>query len=132
MTNDKNPRLRLESGGHGQASLEIMNRHGVEYNIVKTYPNGVRVGNVPDHKKKFKKGGTNQSWFPKDWTDKDIRKAGEHVARLKSNLNALDGKTLWGVYKGVRTGVIRTNGKIATIFPDSNQTKLNGRKQNGR
>jgi hypothetical protein len=33
------------------------------------------------------------------------------------------------MWKGVRVGVIRTNGIIATIFPDSNQpTKKRGKK----
>ena len=35
-----------------------MERNGIEYNIVKEYPNGVRVGNIPTHKNKFKKTGT--------------------------------------------------------------------------
>ncbi len=33
---------------------------------------------------------------------KDIRRAGEHVAGLKKNRHIPNGKTIWGVYKGVR------------------------------
>lgn len=31
-----------------------LDKYGIEYNIVKTYPNGVRVGNIPKHKQKIK------------------------------------------------------------------------------
>ncbi len=39
----KNDKLRLVSGGHGQAGLDQLGKYGIKYNIVKTYPNGVRV-----------------------------------------------------------------------------------------
>ncbi len=116
--------LRLKRGGHGQNGMNLLDKYGIEYNIVRTYPNGVRVGNIPSHKDKNKQEGTNQSWFPKHWTPKVIRKAGEHVAGLKANRNAPSGKPIFGVYRRVRVGVIRTNGKIATIFPDSDQSSL--------
>ncbi len=57
-------------------------------------------------------------------------KAGEHVASLKSNRNAADGVTMWGTYKGVRVGVIKIDGRVATVFPDEDQTSvLKKRKQ---
>lgn len=115
--------LRLNSGGHGQKGMNLLDKYGIKYNIIKTYPNGVRIGNIPNHMQKKKRGGANQAWFPKSWTEKDIRHAGEHVAGLKSNRHVADGKIIYGVHKGVRVGVIRTNGKIATVFPDSNQHK---------
>ena len=77
---------------------------------------------------KSKKSNLGQSWFPKSWTDKDIRRAGEHVAGLKGNRRIPDGKTIYGVYKGVRVGVKRTHGKIATVFPDSDQSSVTRRK----
>ena len=117
----KGDRLRLKSGGHGQKGMDLLDKHGIKYNIVKTYPNGVRVGNVPDHKEKSKRSGTGQTWFPKSWTEKDIRHAGEHVAGLKQNRHAKDGESMFGTYKGVRVGVKKTHGRISTVFPDSNQ-----------
>jgi hypothetical protein len=36
---------------------------------------------------------------------------------------------MWGVYKGVRVGVKKTNGKISTIFPDKNQNAIVRRKK---
>lgn len=120
---DKKRHIRLKSGGHGQTGMNQLDKYGIKYNIVKTFPNGVRVGNIPDHKQKSKRSVTGQSWFPKKWTAKDIKRAGEHVANLKKNrhIHMNDGVPLFGMWKGVRVGVIRTNGKIATIFPDSKQ-----------
>ncbi len=115
---------KLKSGGHGQAGMDILKKEGIKYNVVKTYSNGVRVGNVPGHKDPRKRSGTGQTWFPKSWTSKDIRRAGEHVAGLKKNRKVSDGKAIFGTYKGVRVGVIRSNGKIATVFPDTNQSSV--------
>lgn len=122
-------RLRLNNGGHGQKGMELLDKYGIKYNIVKTYPNGVRIGNIPNHMKKIKRTGIGQSWFPQSWSEKDIRRAGEHVAGLKGNRCISDGKTIYGVYKGVRIGVKRTNGKIATVFPDSDQSSVIRRKR---
>lgn len=121
---------RLAAGGHGQAGMDLLDKYGIKYNIVKTYPNGVRVGNVPWHKKAAKAQGIGQSWFPKNWTDKDIKRAGSHVASLKGNRHVSDGVIVYGNYKGVRVGVIRTNGKISTVFPDSDQTSVINKRRN--
>ena len=114
--------IRLASGGHGQYGMDLLDKYHIKYNVTKTWSNGVRVGNVPDHKDKRKAKDNNQSWFPKTWTAKDIKRAGEHVASLKHNRNTPDGKAVFGVYKGVRVSVIRTKGRIATIFPDLDQS----------
>ena len=125
----KDNHIRLKSGGHGQTGLKELDKYGIEYHIVKTYPNGVRVGYVPDHKKRAKQDGANQAWFPTSWTSKDIKHAGEHVANLKGNKHVKDGVIVFGNWKGVRVGVIRTRGQIGTIFPDSNQPfKKRGKK----
>ena len=116
--------IRLANGGHGQKGMDLLDKYGIEYHVVKTYSNGVRVGYVPDHKQKRKRSGTGQAWFPKSWTAKDIKRAGEHVAGLKANRKVKDGATMYGVYKGVRVGVKRTKGNISTIFPDSDQSPV--------
>ena len=113
---------KLLSGGHGQDAIDFMNKNGIKYNIVKTYKNGVRVGNVPKHDKKSKKSGTGQSWFPKSWGQKDVVKAAEHVCGLKKNKGVGDGHKIYGKYKGVWVVVIKTHGNVATVFPDSNQS----------
>ena len=122
----RNPRTgkiqNIKSGGHGQSSLDVLRKNGIAYNIVKTFPNGVRVGNIPSIKDRFKSKGTGMVWFPKSWTVKDMVRAGEHISGLKHNRGAKDGETIWGVYKGVRVGVKKTHGQIATIFPAHNQS----------
>ncbi|MDU1315435.1 MAG: hypothetical protein E6940_15550, partial [Clostridium septicum] len=52
---------KMKGGGHGQANIDFLDANGLEYEIVDTYPNGVRVGNVADHKVKAKRTGSNQS-----------------------------------------------------------------------
>ena len=118
----KGDKLRLVSGGHGQTGMEQLDKYGIKYNVEKTYSNGVRVGNIPNHKNPNKRKSMGQTWFTKSWTTKDIRHAGEHVAGLKGNRHVPDGKAVYGVYKGVRVGVRRTNGKIATVFPDADHS----------
>lgn len=119
---------RIKSGGHGQDAIDYMDKNGINYNIIKTYPNGVRVGNIPSHKDRFKRLDTNQAWFPKSWTQKDIVAAAEHVTGLKGNSHKKDGVILYGKWKGVWVGVIKTNGTVGTIFPDYNQSDKKRRK----
>lgn len=113
--------LKLMSGGHGQKGMDLLDKYGIPYNIVKVYPNGVRVGNIPSHWAKAKRVGTNQSWFPVSWNEKTIKRAGEYVGQLHRNRNVPDGKIMYGTFKGVRIGAIKTNGQIGTVFPDKNQ-----------
>ena len=120
--------IRLKSGGHGQDAIDFMDKNGIKYNIVKTYKNGVRVGNVPNHYKKSKQTGTGQSWFPKTWKQKDVVKAAEHVCGLKHNKGVKDGTIIYGKYNGVWVGVIKTHGNVATVFPDSNQSDKHRRR----
>lgn len=47
----------------------------------------------------------------------------DDVAEFKI-IETPDGKKLYGNYKGVRVVVIKTNGKIATVFPDSDQSSM--------
>ena len=123
----RNPRTgkiqNIKSGGHGQSALDVMDRNGIKYTIVKTYPNGVKVGNIPLIKNQLKRHGTGMAWFPKSWTIRDMVRAGEHVSGLKHNRGVKDGITIWGVYKGVKVGVKKTNGQIAAIFPANVQPK---------
>ena len=122
FTYDQNGHIsRMKSGGHGQENMEILKKAGIEYTVVKTYANGVRIGSISKHKDKAKRERNAQACFPKGWTKKDIKRAGSHVAGLKKNRKAKDGQPVFGMYKGVRVGVIKTNGKIATVFPDINQ-----------
>jgi hypothetical protein len=130
---------RFEKGGHSQRNIETLEflkekfknhpkynsfKKNFEYNIVKTYPNGVRVGNIPLHKEKDKRTGIGQSWFPKDWDDEKIQIAGTYVANLKKN----KGKTgfLYGYYDNVKVCIIvePDSKTIGTIFPDKIQDHM--------
>lgn len=117
---------RLKGGGHGQEALDYMDKKGIKYNITKTYPNGVRIGNVPKHKKPNKKVGNNQSWFPEDWDRNVIKKAGQAVARGRK---LPDGRIKKGKHKHVDVGIIRTQGEIGTIFPLNEQKVRRGKKK---
>ncbi len=122
--------LRLVSGGHGQVGMNLLDKYGIGYKVLKTYPNGVRIGNINNHKRPNKRLHGGQSWFPKSWTLKDVIKAGTHVAKLQVNRHSPDGKKLFGMFKGVRIVVIKTHGKIATVFPDTVQpNKRKGHKK---
>lgn len=121
---------RMKSGGHGQENIDFLKKIGFQYNIVKEYDNGVRIGNVVLHKDVKKRTGTNQSWFPKEWGRKDIFEAGNYVARHEEK--APDGIQVDTMYKEVNVGIIRTNGKVSTIYPTKMQKERgkNGYKNN--
>ncbi len=70
---------------------------------------------------KRKRTGSNQSWFPENWTDSDIAAVGARVAELPKFSRAENGVTIFGEYNGVRFGVIKTDGEIGIIFPDATQ-----------
>lgn len=115
---------RLEKGGHGQENIEYLKKNNIEFNVVKTYKNGVRVGYVPGHISRKKQTGIEQSWFPKNWGRATIKRAGQVVSRGEKSK---DGVIKEGHYGNVNVGVIRTNGSIATIFPMSVQKDKKGR-----
>ncbi|MDA1478345.1 EndoU domain-containing protein, partial [Bacillus changyiensis] len=110
---------KMKGGGHGQSNIEFLEKNNIDYNINKVYENGVRVGNIPGHKTKTKRTGSNQSWFPENWTESDIAAAGAKISKLPEFSEAENGVAIFGEYKGVRVGVIKTNGDIGTIFPDA-------------
>ncbi|WP_405158623.1 EndoU domain-containing protein [Paenibacillus sp. FSL H8-0283] len=93
----------------------------ITFNIIKEYANGVRVGNIPNHKNKVKRSGEGQAWFPKEWTSEDIKKSGEHIANLPENRVKGDGEWMFGNYNDVRVGVIKNDGQIGTITPDNSR-----------
>jgi len=109
---------RIKRGGHGQSNLDFMDENGLKYNIEMTYENGVRVGNIPNHKVKLKRTGSNHSWFPTTWSNEEIVNAAEFVAGLPENNSVADDVVMYGKYKDVRVGVIKSYGRISSIFPD--------------
>lgn len=118
---DFNINNRLINGGHGQSNMNYLKENNIDFNIVKEYPNGVRVGNIPSHKNKMKRTGIGQSWFPKEWNDSKIRDAGNHINNLPQNKNLPDGQWAFGEYDGVRVGIIKKDGKVTTIIPNNSK-----------
>ena len=123
---DKKRASRLKSGGHGEENIQELNRRGIEYNITKQYPNGVRVGNVPTHKDKQKRDSNKQTWFPKSRTRKTIKKAGEKVIN-STPYKLSDGMNAFGIYKKVKVVVMRTNGGARTVYPYYKQSGGKGK-----
>ena len=115
-TGNKTHPPRFDSGGHGEENIRELNRRGIKFNIVKTFPNGVRIGNVPTHKQPFKRKKNGQAWFPKNWTRKTIKNAGEKTINSRP-YKLPDGRIMFGAHKKVKIGVIRNNGIVRTIFP---------------
>ena len=118
-----NPRTgkisKFKCGGHGEENIKFLKDNNIDFNVAYEYNNGVRVGNVPGHKEKKKRSGNNQTWFPKCWNRKTIKKAGEKV--LKKNNNLPNGKQATSMYKNVKVGIRKTNGQVATIYPTKDQ-----------
>nr|WP_222419615.1 EndoU domain-containing protein [Xenorhabdus innexi] len=116
------PNGRLKSGGHGQSAIQELESRGITYNVEHTYPNGVRVGNVPSHPSKLKKTGIGQSWFPEDWTDVDIKNAGKEILNSSNSVTtdmASGGTMTSGTHNGVFIRVILDPEGGGSIFPDN-------------
>ena len=110
-------KLVMKGGGHGQENIDFLNKKGIYSNITVEYNNGVRLGNVSNHKRAKNRERDGQCWFPEEWTKSDIKKAGQYVMRLKKNKDRKDQMPHWGTVKGVKVGVYTQKGFINTIFP---------------
>ena len=118
---------RLNGGGHGQENINHFIANGIDFNIMHTFENGVRTGNIPRHISKSKREGVAQSWFPASWGRDEIEAAGKHVANLHGVDNYKHGTTLFADYNGVRVGIFVDNSqtsRVGTIFPDSGYQPL--------
>lgn len=117
---------KMLGGGHGQANINELIRLNREFEIIHTYKNGVRIGNIKLILGRIKNKGTGQSWFPKDWDSEKIRRAGQfviqnNVAEFKKTSN---GRPVFATFENVRVGVIKTNNRPATIFPDNSKQPI--------
>lgn len=109
---------KVKGGGHGYRNIEILKAMGIEPEILKVFDNGVMSGNVPGHKRKWKREEGGQSWFPESWDDEKIHFAGTYVA----NKGTVDGNHIIGWYEDVKVRVIvQPDGEIGSIFPDLGQ-----------
>ena len=118
------PNGRPIGGAHSVAGLEECKNRGIEYNVTKTFTNGVTLGNIPCHKQVFKRSGDGQAWFPEEWTDDDILVAGTFVSN--SSETVVEGHQT-AIYNGVAVRVLYDkNGDITTICPDYDQETVKG------
>jgi len=122
---------KMRGGGHGQANIDYLEQIGRKYKIEHTYKNGVRIGAVEGHNSNFKRllDGiiiTGQSWFPKSWDAKKIKQAGCYVIdkNYQEFKKLQDGIPLFDHFEDVRVGVMKTNGKPATILPDNAKQQI--------
>lgn len=115
------PNGRLFGGCHGQAGMELLDSKGIEYHVVKTLDNGVRLGYVPTHKMKGKADPEKlqQAWFPKEWTVEDIRTAGCYVANRGKPAPGAESYGKEAMWKGVRVRCLfeQDGHTITTICP---------------
>ncbi len=120
---------RPAGGGHTQAAIDDIISNGFTVNIEKTFGNGVRVGNIPEHTDKFRRTGEQMSWFPKEWDEDKVLIAGTYVANkpesivpIGSNRADKSGDRLTAKYDGVTVCVtMDLNGDITSIYPANEQ-----------
>lgn len=126
FTNLKNPKKppggknggKMKGGGHSQANIDLLESKGYAYTITQTYDNGVRIGNVELHKDESKCLHSGQSWFPEDWGNDEVLKAGTYVS---NTVKSKDVKR-FGEYNGIRIGFyVDKDGYPTTIFPDADK-----------
>ncbi len=116
-------KTHLISGGHGNANIRFMKRHHWNYRVVKTLPNGVRLGNIERHNRSRERRDMGHAWFPRHWSSLKIIVAGWWASR-KSKNKAIDNKTTDPVnICGVGVKVNKTDGKINSVFPDNPEAK---------
>ena len=122
------PSGRLKGGGHSAQSKAELKSKGIEYNVTKTYSNGVTLGNIPSHKETFKRSGDFQAWFPDSWDDDKILTAGTYVS---NSGNPIIDNRQTGIFDNVAVRVMYNpkTGDIDTICPDYDQTIVKGVKE---
>lgn len=122
---------RLDKGGHNQECIKLLESKKIDYTVVKTFENGVRVGYVTNHTSRFKNGivttktpnaDIGQSWFPESWQEDDVLVAGTYVAN--SSVPIVN-SAKFDTYNGVRVGIyVDEDGNPTTIFPDNMKQPL--------
>ncbi|MGN1480743.1 phage minor head protein [Porcipelethomonas sp.] len=120
---------KMKGGGHSQANIDLLESKGYSYTITKTYDNGVRIGNVMLHKDNEKSENSGQSWFPENWNNDDVLKAGTYVVNNPSKIEelidkfgTLSGYKLTAEYNDIEVIVIKNLDNVpGSIFPNKNQ-----------
>lgn len=118
---------RPNGGGHSQRGIDKILERGWTVDITKIYKNGVRIGNIPEHTQKFRRSGSQMSWFPENWTDDDILIAGTNIANNEKFLpikkgDIISGYRATGTYNNVVICITKNlDGQIDSIYPKNIQ-----------
>lgn len=118
----KKPTQMLK-GGHGERNIEYLKKHKLSHTIDHVDANGVRHGQIECHIRKSERKPGGHVWFPKNWNDRTIAKAGEHVANLKKNSKKSDHTPMHGKFKRVHVVTYKARGRICGICPKFRQKK---------
>lgn len=118
LPSDRYKNGRMGKGGHTEDNIRELKKRGYEYEILKTYPNGVRAGNVLNHFDKRKRERGCQYWFPEDWSREDVRTAGAYVMNKGTRSESRDGYRYEGQWRGVNVLVLQPPQGGGTICPN--------------
>ena len=116
---------QMLKGGHGERNIKYLRKNKLTHTIEDVDSNGVRHGCIDCHVRRRERNSRGHAWFPKNWSDTTIARAGEHVANLKRNRKNADHTPMHGKYKKVHVVVYKSRGRICGICPKFQQ---NGRK----
>lgn len=114
---------RLVGGGHLTVVRKTLVEQGVECPILHECPNGVRFGNISNHRERQKRYHGGQSWFPDGWTEDTVLKAGKHVYATGEEVDSFGhGRAFEGMYDGVNVRInVLEDGVVNNINPSYNQ-----------
>ncbi len=124
---------KLKGGGHSQTNIDELSHRNINYKIEKIHENGVRIGGVEGHEENIKKlGNIGQAWFPKNWSDDEVLKAGTYTVnkpakrKIITNDSGINtGYEFFQKYNGVTVGVFTDlQYNVGTIFPDGAQRSI--------
>ena len=113
--------IKMLKGGHGERNIQYLKKHGLTYIINHVDTNGVRHGQIDCHVRKTERKPYGHVWFPKNWDDFTIAKAGSYVANLKRNKGKPDHTSMHGKYKKVHVVTYKFRGRICGICPKFKQ-----------
>ena len=120
---EKRKPVKMIKGGHGERNIQYLKKHSLSHTINDIDPNGVRHGQIDCHARPRERKPRGHVWFPEQWNDTTIAKAGSHVANLKKNKAKPDHTPMYGRYKKVHVVTYKSRGRICGICPKFKQEK---------
>lgn len=112
---------KMLKGGHGERNIQYLKKNKLSHAVNNTDPNGVRHGQIDCHVRSRERKPRGHVWFPQEWDDATISKAGSHVANLKKNKAKADHTPMHGKYKKVHVVTYKSRGRVCGICPKFEQ-----------